>query len=485
MRSIRAIGYDMDYTLIHYSVEVWEKRAFDYLKDKFLEMSWPVEKATFDPSFVVRGLIIDKKLGNIVKANRFGYIKLACHGKKILSFEQQRKTYSQVIVDLTDDRWVFLNTFFSISETNMYAHLVDLFDNQKLNQQAMGYEELYNRVKTALGEAHMEGRLKTEIMADPKRFVILNKDTPITLLDQKEAGKKLMLITNSDYKYSNAMMSYAFDQYLPKGTSWKDLFEIIIVSAQKPDFFSGHRPIFKVIDEKGTLVECPTALDPNHKTYLGGNALIAENFLGFAGSEILYIGDHIYSDVHVSKSIRRWRTALIIRELQDELLYQEGFKDQKSKIDVLMNKKKEKEFIASQIKLLLQRYKAGYHLTPDKSSIQIKKSIEELQKSQAQIKKSNAQMQKSLSLMQKKLKNIREELQKLDEEITPLVIKSGELYNKKWGLLMRTGNDKSYLARQIERHADIYTSCVSNFMLETPFVFIRSYRGTLPHDQSE
>ncbi len=27
LRSIRAIGYDMDYTLIHYHVEEWERRA--------------------------------------------------------------------------------------------------------------------------------------------------------------------------------------------------------------------------------------------------------------------------------------------------------------------------------------------------------------------------------------------------------------------------------------------------------------------------
>jgi hypothetical protein len=47
---------------------------------------------------------------------------------------------------------------------------------------------------------------------------------------------------------------------------------------------------------------------------------------------------------------------------------------------------------------------------------------------------------------------------------------------------MRAGNDKSHLARQIERRADIYTSRVSNFLFLTPFVFLRSMRGSLPHD---
>ena len=36
--------------------------------------------------------------------------------------------------------------------------------------------------------------------------------------------------------------------------------------------------------------------------------------------------------------------------------------------------------------------------------------------------------------------------------------------------------------RQIERHADIYMSRVSNFLHHTPFFYFRSPRGSLPHD---
>jgi hypothetical protein len=60
--------------------------------------------------------------------------------------------------------------------------------------------------------------------------------------------------------------------------------------------------------------------------------------------------------------------------------------------------------------------------------------------------------------------------------------RSGELTNRRWGLLLRAGNDKSHLARQVERYADIYTSRVSNLLAATPFVYLRSPRGSLPHD---
>jgi len=73
-------------------------------------------------------------------------------------------------------------------------------------------------------------------------------------------------------------------------------------------------------------------------------------------------------------------------------------------------------------------------------------------------------------------------LQQLDERITPLARASAELLNPRWGLLMRSGNDKSYLARLVERHADIYTSRVSNLRRGTPYAFYRAHRVDMPHD---
>ena len=59
------------------------------------------------------------------------------------------------------------------------------------------------------------------------------------------------------------------------------------------------------------------------------------------------------------------------------------------------------------------------------------------------------------------------------------------MLNPRWGLLMRAGNDKSHLARQVERSADIYTSRVSNFLSETPFAYLRAPRGSLAHDEDQ
>jgi len=81
--------------------------------------------------------------------------------------------------------------------------------------------------------------------------------------------------------------------------------------------------------------------------------------------------------------------------------------------------------------------------------------------------------------------DLRARLVALDERIAPIAKRSGEILNQRWGLLLRAGNDKSHLARQVERYADIYTSRVSNFLFETPFVYLRSPRGSLPHDDAQ
>jgi hypothetical protein len=47
------------------------------------------------------------------------------------------------------------------------------------------------------------------------------------LLDQRQSGKQLLLITNSDYHYTHRMMSFAYDCFLPEGQTWRDLFDMV------------------------------------------------------------------------------------------------------------------------------------------------------------------------------------------------------------------------------------------------------------------
>lgn len=451
LRSIKAIGFDMDYTLIHYDAVEWERRAYEHVRERLLARGWPVTDLAFDPELVTLGLILDLENGNVVKANRFGFVKRASHGTRMLAYEEQRDLYTRELVDLAEPRWVFLNTLFSLSEACMYAQLVDLLDAGAL-EGAMGYRDLYKVVRASLDEAHMEGRLKAEIMDAPERFVVLDPEVPLALMDLRGAGKKLLLVTNSEWHYTKVMMTYAFDRFLPGAMTWRDLFDVVIVAAGKPSFFEHKNPCFEVIDDDGRLL--PTRGPRFGGCYLGGNAAQVEEGLGLSGEEILYFGDHVFSDVRVSGRLLRWRTALVLRALEDELIALEAHKPQQAELTALMAEKEELEHRFSRLRLGLQRLERGYGPQPESSAASLKQRMTAL----------------------------REQLVALDARIAPLAKAASELASPRWGLLLRTGNDKSHLARQIERYADVYTSRVSNLLAVTPFAYLRSPRGSLPHD---
>jgi len=454
LRSIKAVGYDMDYTLIHYRVDKWERRSFSHMRRKLATQGWPIEELRFDPDTVQRGLIIDLELGNILKANQFGYIKRAAHGSRMLDFDTLRQTYAETVVDLAEPRFAFLNTLFSMSEASMYAQLVDLLDADKAPH-PMGYGDLYREVRTVLDEAHIEGRLKAEIVAHPERFVDLEPEIPRTLLDQKQAGKKLFLVTNSEWPYTRSMMAYAFDRFLPAGSGWRELFDLVIVAARKPAFFLGEQPFFELASEEGLLA--PVAGQPRPGSVLhGGHAGAVEQMFGLRGSQILYVGDHAYGDVQVSKRLRRWRTALVVRELETEIRALEGFAEKQSELAALMKEKVAAEKELSQLRLAIQHCRQGKARTKEPG----------------------------LRSLEKELRQRRSALLALDDRIGPLAQANGALGNQRWGLLMASGNDMSYFARQVLRHADIYSSRVSNMLYESPYAFFRAHRALMPHEGS-
>ncbi len=452
LNGIRAIGFDMDYTLIHYHVEVWERRAFAYLKENLLAAGWPVEGVEFDPAAMIRGLVLDLDLGNLLKADRFGYVKKAFHGTRPMTYPEARKIYSETTVNLKNPRFVFLNAFFSLSELSMYAQLVDLFDSRKFTPD-MSYTRIYAKVREALDAAHLEGRLKGEIVADPERFVAMDPELTLALLDLRHAGKQLLLITNSEWEYTNAMMSYAFNRFLPEGSHWQDLFDVVIISARKPDFFASSSPLFEVVSPDGLLKPALHGVRRGG-IFLGGHAALIESYLGASGDQILYVGDHMYGDVHVSKSVLRWRTALVVHELEQDLAAEEAFRAEQDKLDQQMRVKDRLQRRYCWLQVQLQRAKNSYGPPPTAP----------------------------VRALRSQLKQIREKLFQLDEQISPTAAQAGKLSNANWGLLMRTGNDKSLFARQVERYADIYLSRVSNFLYATPFAYFRSHRGSLPHD---
>lgn len=460
LRSIQAIGYDMDYTLVDYDHVAWEGRAYSYGMTSLAGLGVPVDDLKFDPNLVIRGLVLDTELGNCVKVDRFGFVKRAMHGTRMMSPAEVRSAYGRELVNLRDEsRWVFLNTLFSVSEAVMYAQLVDKLDAGEISYQTcpQSYEALYKLVSRALFLAHIEGKLKAEIVGNPGKFIRPDPDLPQTLIDQKASGKKLMLITNSDYQYTNSVMSVSFDPFLPDGMKWRDLFDFVIVNSRKPDFFKTNQSLYEIVTDDG-LMRPVRSLEIGG-LYCGGSAQMVQQALDVSGDEILYIGDHIYTDAALAKLEFKWRTCLIIRELEDEVEAFASGRKHRQYLKMVLDKKERIGDAFNSIRLARQRLLAKSALTPEMRQ---------------QVKDMNTILAEFLTIMER-----------LDKEIGPAIAEDGADFNKRWGYLSRAGvNDRSQLLKQIEKYADIYTSRVSNLLRYTPFVYFRSPGQSMAHDRA-
>ena len=109
--------------------------------------------------------------------------------------------------------------------------------------------------------------------------------------------------------------------------SWEDLFDVIVVGAAKPGFLSNDYMSLFQVEKSGTLrnIEdkdslCLQTVTGGNKIFQGGHWQDLHSIMEISsGDKVLYVGDHMYSDILRSKRSLGWRTCLIIPELEKEL----------------------------------------------------------------------------------------------------------------------------------------------------------------------
>ncbi len=84
-RDIKALGFDMDYTLSHYrSPEIEELAYRSSARLLVSERGYPewLLDTQFDPGFAIRGLVLDGTRGNLLKLDSSRQVVRACHGSR-------------------------------------------------------------------------------------------------------------------------------------------------------------------------------------------------------------------------------------------------------------------------------------------------------------------------------------------------------------------------------------------------------------------
>ncbi|XP_043491096.1 cytosolic purine 5'-nucleotidase isoform X1 [Polistes fuscatus] len=447
LENIKFYGFDMDYTLAEYKSPQYEQLGFNLLKDRLVSLGYPREIKAFeyDPSFPVRGLWFDTLYGNLLKVDAYGNILVCVHGFEFLKHSQVYELYPNKFLQLDESRVYVLNTLFNLPETYFLACLIDFFTNSpqytrektgvKEGELTMSFKSIFQDVRNAVDWIHLHGDLKSKTIENLDEYVKKDERLPMFLTRIRESGAKLFLLTNSDYVFTDKIMTYLFD--FSHGArpdephrNWKTYFDTIVVDARKPLFF-GEGTILRQVDTKTGALKLGTHKGPLHtgEVYSGGSCDVFTELIGAKGKDVLYVGDHIFGDILKSKKIRGWRTFLIVPELVQEL-----------------------------------------HVWTDKCQL-----FAELQNLDVML----GEMYKNLDSSTKE----KPDISKLRTSIRDVTHKMDLAYGM-MGSLFRSGSRQTFFSSQVVRYADLYAATFLN-LIYYPFSYMfRAPSMLMPHEST-
>src|SRR5581483_2298086 len=88
-----------------------------------------IRQLKYDPTFIVRGLILDKRNGHLIKMDTHGRVGRVFHGRRRLSPDEIRDHYKNAKIRLSSTSFASIDTLFSMPEACLYANLVDLYES--------------------------------------------------------------------------------------------------------------------------------------------------------------------------------------------------------------------------------------------------------------------------------------------------------------------------------------------------------------------
>jgi 5'-nucleotidase len=466
MDTIEMIGFDMDYTLALYHQDRLEQLSMELTLQKLVDKHGyapDILQLTYDPRWAIRGLVVDKKYGNVFKMDRHAYVGRCYHGFREVNHDERKAIYRNEKINLSSDRYEWIDTLFALPEAVMYMTLVDWSDRQGAG---VDYDKLFTDIRTAIDEAHRDDTLKSVIKADLAAFIVKDPLLGETLHKFRSSGKKLFLLTNSLYDYTASVMSYLLDGERKAYPSWRNYFDIVMVGAGKPAFFNELRP-FVQIDAATGLPLGGNGDSVKHlardKVYQAGNVIAFEQITGIKGEQVLYIGDHIYGDILRLRKQHMWRTAMVLQELEREISVGDRLEAQIKDLD------------------LLDRRHRNLESEIDYQSLRLKKIARLLDDATTQ-PALRARLEEARRTTRESLDALRDRAELMDREVDSLEDRIDRAYNPHWGSCLREGNENSRFGEQINDYADLYTSRVSNFGPYSPLRYFRAPRRPMPHE---
>ncbi|XP_029992474.1 LOW QUALITY PROTEIN: 5'-nucleotidase domain-containing protein 3 [Sphaeramia orbicularis] len=325
LQDIEIYGFDYDYTLAFYSSHL-HTLIFNIARDILItKHRYPegLRKYEYIPNFAVRGLHYDVQKALLMKIDAFHYIQLGTvyRGLHPVPDEEVIAMYEGCHVPLENMSDFYGKSshghtmkqfmdIFSLPEMTLLSCVNDFFMKHNIDYEPV---HLYKDVKEAIRDVHVKGIMYRAVEADIDKYICYGEQSQAVLNKLSEHGKKMFLITNSPLTFLNRGMSYIV------GKDWRDLFDVVIVQADKPSFFNDRRKPFRRVTDKGALLWDRIHRLEKGQIYKQGNLYEFLRLTSWRGSKVLYFGDHIYSDLADLTLKHGWRTGAIIPELRKEI----------------------------------------------------------------------------------------------------------------------------------------------------------------------
>ncbi|KAJ2037467.1 hypothetical protein IW146_006361 [Coemansia sp. RSA 922] len=328
LSKVRTYGLDLDYTLASYTEKLPET-IYTMIRDVLVNsMLYPpgLKALKYDSSFAIRGISYDRETGWLFKLDSNYNIAMDTihYGREPLrDLEDVFALHGgpHLAPDYVKNHLYQLNDMYSVPEATLLADIIQYFSE---NDISFHPRYLAEDIRAA-GEYIHRG---DGISASPLHATIMNNigdylnrapELLHILESLKREGKRLFLLTNSGYKYVDTVLSYMFNT-----SNWRDVFDVAIVSARKPGWYLSHRPFRLVptqLGAKTASVQPWELVDrfEDGQVYSGGNLASFTSITGYADRSVLYIGDHVYSDLRDPSIQKGWFTGAIVSELKHEL----------------------------------------------------------------------------------------------------------------------------------------------------------------------
>jgi HAD superfamily 5'-nucleotidase-like hydrolase len=466
---IEMVGFDMDYTLALYNQAKIEELSMRATLHKLVTTKgYPDEIRTlaYDPMLAIRGLVVDRMHGNIFKPDRYGFPGRARHGLTTIDRAKMAELYQRERMRLSNRRYAWIDSLFALPEAVLYGCLVDYFDRTERPDRPT-YEPLWEHIRECIDLAHRDGSIKAIVSEQLAEYVIRDPGLAETLHKFRSSGKRLFLLTNSAWDYTSQVMSYLLDgaltAYRSSYPSWRSYFDVIVVSAGKPEFFTEEHPFVELDAADGQPMPRGRALDgpfARGRIYSGGNIREFQERARASGDKVLFVGDHIYGDMLRSRKSSNWRTAMILQELEHEVTTYDRLRVPLARLDQL-----------------------------DGQLIHLDSEINERQTAMRSLQKldpaapAGDQLPAAKRTVKEAIEKLRTELRAATAQHRTVEAEIDYAFNPHWGPLFREGYEVSKFGEQVEAYACVYTSRVSNFRFYSPMQYFRGPRDRMPHER--